>query len=99
MALLVLAAGFTFGGHLSIWTIYELKQQFTKLAPWNMHWPTVHWILERYIGRVGEGLLRARNSSFGSRIRTLPKQVPSNILPESKIIILFWKEILFQVKE
>ena len=37
MALLVLVAGFTFGDHFSIWTIYELKQQFPKLAPWNMH--------------------------------------------------------------
>ena len=42
MAFLVLAAGFTFGGHLTIWTTYELKQQFPKLAPWNIHWPTVH---------------------------------------------------------
>ena len=41
MAFLVLAAGCTFGGHLSIWTIYDLKQQSWKLAPWNMHGPTV----------------------------------------------------------
>ena len=49
MAFLVLAAGFTFGGHLSIWTIYELKQQFPKLAPWNMHWPTVHFLEQRFV--------------------------------------------------
>ena len=42
MAFLVLVSGFTFGGILSILKIYELKQQFPKLAPWNMHWPTVH---------------------------------------------------------
>ena len=32
MAFLVLVAVCTFGGHLSIWTIYEWKQQFPKLA-------------------------------------------------------------------
>ena len=49
MAFLVLAAGFTFGGHLSIWTIYDLKQQFSKLAPWNMHWPTVYLLQQRFV--------------------------------------------------
>ena len=48
MAFLVLAAGFTFGRHLSYWTIYDLKQQFSKLAPWNMHWPTVHLLQQRF---------------------------------------------------
>ena len=28
----------TFGGHLSKRTIYDLKGQFSDLAPWNMHW-------------------------------------------------------------
>ena len=28
IAFLVLAAGFTFAGHLSYWTIYHLKEQF-----------------------------------------------------------------------
>ena len=37
MSFLVLTAGFSFGGHLSNWTIYDLKEQFSKLAPWNMH--------------------------------------------------------------
>ena len=27
--------------HLSNWTIYDLTEQFSKLAPWNMHLPTV----------------------------------------------------------
>ena len=49
MAFLVLVAGFTFGGQLSIWTIYDLKQQFSKLAPWNMHWPTVHLLQQRFV--------------------------------------------------
>ena len=49
MASLVLAAGFTFGGHLRIWTIYNLKEQFSKLAPWNMHFPTVHLLQQRFV--------------------------------------------------
>ena len=49
MALLVHAAGFTFGGHLSNWTIYDLKQQFSKLAPWNMHWAIVHLLQQRFV--------------------------------------------------
>ena len=39
MAFLVPAAGFAFEGHLSNWTIYDLKEQFSNLAPWNMHLP------------------------------------------------------------
>ena len=38
-----------FGGHLSIWTIYDLKQQLSKLAPWNMHWPTVHLLQQHFV--------------------------------------------------
>ena len=49
MAFLVLPAGFTFGGHLSIWIIYDLKQQFLKLTPWNMHWPTVHLLHQCFV--------------------------------------------------
>ena len=46
MAFLVLVTGFTFGGQLSYWTIYDLKQQF---LPWNMHWPTVHLLQQRFV--------------------------------------------------
>ena len=49
MAFFMLAAGFTFGGHLSIWKIYELEQQFPKLAPWNMHSPTVHFFQQCFV--------------------------------------------------
>ena len=49
MDFLVLTAGFTFGGHLSIWTNYDLKEQFSKLATWNVHWPTVHLLLQRFV--------------------------------------------------
>ena len=49
MAFLVLAAGFAVGGHLSNWTIYDFKQQFSKLAPWNIHWPTVHFLQQRFV--------------------------------------------------
>ena len=49
MASLVLAAGFTFGGHLSDWAISDLKEQFSKLAPWNMHWPTVHFLQQCFV--------------------------------------------------
>ena len=49
MAFLVPAAGYAFGGHLSNWTIYDLKQQFSKLAPWNMHLPTVHFLQQRFV--------------------------------------------------
>ena len=38
MVFLVLAAGCAFVGHLSNPTIYDLKEQFSKLAPWNTHW-------------------------------------------------------------
>ena len=49
MAFLVLVAGFTFGDHISIWTVYDLKQLFSKLAPWNMQWPTVHLLQQRFV--------------------------------------------------
>ena len=49
MAFLMLAAGFTFAGRPSIWTMYELKQQFLKLAPWDMNWPTVHLLQQRFV--------------------------------------------------
>ena len=49
MAFLVFAAGFIFGGNLSIWTIYDLKKQFSKLAPLNMHWPTLHFLQQRFV--------------------------------------------------
>ena len=45
MAFLVPAAGFAFEGHLSNGKIYDLKKQFSKLAPWNMHLTTVHFVL------------------------------------------------------
>ena len=45
MAFLVHVTGFTFEGHLSNWKIYDLKEQFSKLAPWNMNLPTVHFVL------------------------------------------------------
>ena len=37
MALLVLAGSFTFENHLSNRTIYDFKEQFSKLAAWNMY--------------------------------------------------------------
>ena len=49
MAFFVLAAGFVFEGHLSNWTIYDLKEQFSKLFPWNMHLPTVHFLQQRIL--------------------------------------------------
>ena len=48
MAFLVLATSFTFRSHLSNWTIYDLKGQFSNLAPWHMHWPTVHLLQQRF---------------------------------------------------
>ena len=74
MALVVLVAGFTFVVHLSIWTICELKQQFPKLAPWNMHWPTVHllqqcfvWVLpDKYEQKTYGNLLTVR--TFAERL-------------------------------
>ena len=49
MAFLVSVAGFAFDGHLSNWTIYDLKEQFWKFALWNMHLPTVHFLQERIV--------------------------------------------------
>ena len=49
MAFFVLAAGFTFGGHVSNWTIYDLTEQFSKLPLWNIHWPTVHFLHQRFV--------------------------------------------------
>ena len=49
MTFLVLAAGFAFGDHLSNWTIYDLKKQFSKLSPWNMQWPNVHFLPKRFV--------------------------------------------------
>ena len=37
MAFLALATGFAFAGHLSYWTIYDLKEQFKISALWKMH--------------------------------------------------------------
>ena len=28
---------------------YDFKQQFSKLGPWNMHWPTVHLLQQRFV--------------------------------------------------
>ena len=39
----------TSAGHLSNLTIYDLKEQFSKLAPWNMHWPTVHFLQQHFV--------------------------------------------------
>ena len=49
MAFLVLAAAFIFSGHLSNWTIYDLKEQFSMVALWNMHWPTVHFLQQQLV--------------------------------------------------
>ena len=49
MDLLVPAAGFAFEGHLSNWTIYDLKELFSNLAPWNMHLPTLHFLQQQDI--------------------------------------------------
>ena len=49
MASLVLAADFTFGRHVSIWTSYDLKEQFSKLALWIMHWPTIHFLRQHFV--------------------------------------------------
>ena len=43
------AAGFTFEGHINNWTIYDLKEQFSKLAPWNTYLPTVHFLQQRIV--------------------------------------------------
>ena len=49
MAFLVPAAGFAFEDHLSNWKIHDLKEQFSNLAPWNMHLPTVHFLQQRFV--------------------------------------------------
>ena len=49
MAFLVPAAGFAFEDHLSNWTIYDLKEQFSKLTPWNIHLLTVHFLQQRFV--------------------------------------------------
>ena len=49
MAFLLSAAGFAFEGQLNNWEIYDLKEQFLKLAPWNMHLPTVHFLQQRFV--------------------------------------------------
>ena len=49
IALLVLVAGFTFAGHLSYWISYDLKEQLSKLALWNIHWSTVHILGQRFV--------------------------------------------------
>ena len=49
IAFLVPAAGFAFEGHLSNWTIYDLKEQSSNLAPWNMHLPTVHFVQQCFV--------------------------------------------------
>ena len=49
MAFLVPAASFAFEGHLSNWTIYNLKEQFLKFAPWNMQLSTFPFLQERIV--------------------------------------------------
>ena len=49
MALLVHATCFTFEGHLGNWTIYNLTEQFSELAPWNIHLPTVHFLQQCFV--------------------------------------------------
>ena len=49
MAFLVPAAGFAFEDHLSNWTIYDLKQQFSKLPSWNMRLSIVHFLQQRFV--------------------------------------------------
>ena len=49
MAFLVPAACFAFEGHLSKWTIDDLEEQFSNLAPWNMHLPTVHFLKQHFV--------------------------------------------------
>ena len=49
MAFLVPAPGFAFENHLVNWTIYALTEQFSKLAPWSMHLPTVQSLQQRFV--------------------------------------------------
>ena len=35
-------------GPLSYWTIYDLKEPFSNLVTWNMHWPAVHFLQQRF---------------------------------------------------
>ena len=49
MPFLVPAAGFAFEGHISNWKIYDLKEQFSKLSPWNMHLLTVHFLQQSFV--------------------------------------------------
>ena len=49
MAFLVAAAAFAFEGHLSNWTIYDLKEQFSNLAPWNIYLPTVYFFQQHFV--------------------------------------------------
>ena len=49
MAFLVPAPGFAFESHLVNWTIYDLTEQFSKLAPWSMHLPTVQSLQQRFV--------------------------------------------------
>ena len=49
MAFSLPATDFAFEVHLSHFTIYDLKQQSSKLAPWNMHLPTVHFLQQRFV--------------------------------------------------
>ena len=77
MVFLVLAAGFAFGGHLSNWTIYDLKEQFSKLAPWNMHWPTVHLLQQRFVLVLPD---KYEQKTYGNSlaVRTFAKRLSVN---------------------
>ena len=78
MAFLLRAAGFTFEGHLSIWAIYDSKEQFSKLALWSMHWPTVllqqRFVLvlpDKYKQKTSENSLAVR--TFSERLSVLKR--------------------------
>ena len=49
MAFLVPVAGFAYEGDLSNWTISDLKEQFSKLACWNMYLPIVHFLQQHFV--------------------------------------------------
>ena len=76
MDFLMLPAGFTFGD-LSKWTFYDLKEQFSKLAPWNMHWPTVHLLQQRFV-LVPSNKYEQRTQGNSLGVRTLTERLSVN---------------------
>ena len=76
MSFLVLAAGFTFKGRLIYWTIYDFKKLFSKLAPWNMHLPTVHLQQRLVFVRSYEYTQKTLGNSFV--VRAFAKRLSTN---------------------